>query len=167
MIKRPRDHQRSRVYKSETHCWGQGIKRVSHNSVRILETLPELAVFVLKILRNPELHKLYGSHMEDPVEVGDGRGTRRPYAFGTHKITMPKWARTNAVVIHEVAHVINNRCHRLPSVNAYTAAIKAGDASSHGSTYTRVYLDIVKALMGEDAFMDIRKSFGEFKVKVM
>jgi putative metallohydrolase (TIGR04338 family) len=165
--KRSRDFQRSKVYKSEALCWGNGVTKIHHNSVRTLETLPEMALYVLRILQNPELRKLYGAHLEDPIEVGDGRGTRRPYAFGTHKITIPKWARTNAIVIHEVAHVLNNRCHRLPSVNEYTARIHAADYSPHGAAYTRVYLDIVKAMMGEQASKDLRKSFDAAKVKVL
>ena len=72
--------------------------------------------------------------------VTDGRGTRNARAYGEYKIGLPTWARTPAVVLHEVAHLLS------PS----------GDA--HGAEFVRVMCDLWKWHTGKDYTASARKA---------
>lgn len=86
MSKRPRDYQRSRVYKWERAA----LPDFSDRSLS-LEQCGQLALTVARTFRRraPRIH--------------DGRGHRNAVSYGGC-IALPRWARTRPVVLHEMAH---------------------------------------------------------------
>ena len=104
MAGRARDNQRSKVYNWED--------TLSHT---------QMTLAACEALAN-KMRAVYGL---GPVLVKDGRGTRRARAFGS-SISLPSWARTNIIVLHETAHTID-----------------AWDNPSHGPVFMRIYIDLL------------------------
>jgi len=62
-----------------------------------------------------------------PPQLRDGRGCRR--AWGNHlEIALPRWARTERVVLHETTHAL---LYKLAAV------------SDHGPEFVRLYIDLL------------------------
>ena len=78
--------------------------------------------------------------MAAPPVVTDGRGSSAARAYGDYKISLPIWARTPAIVLHEVAHVLT------PS----------GEA--HGPGFVRMMCDLWKWHVGKDYTTSARKA---------
>ena len=119
-----RDSQRSKVYAWErTQPWwqtaqrGGGYTEVASSAVRPL-TLGECERFLSRVLTKAGV---------DTVTLGDGRGARWARG-GSWKITLPVWARTRPVMLHEAAHSI---------------AVQRGVSDRHGPIFVRIYLDLL------------------------
>lgn len=144
MKQRLRDSQRSRVYKAE-----QVLESLSER----LETVPEIEKYVryvwsLKRVRDAfPAGTLYG-----PPKVRDGRGRRRA-AGNAHSIWMPKWARSQWVTIHELAHTIQWR--------TYGPWMTAG----HGWEFCHIYLHLVLYVMGREAHDKLKAAFKAHRIK--
>ncbi|AXQ69237.1 hypothetical protein HOU02_gp488 [Caulobacter phage CcrBL9] len=65
---------------------------------------------------------------------------------------MPRWARCEHIVLHEVAHSLTIRRH------GYHVA-------SHGWQYAAIYLDLVRFGMGVEAHRMLKESFKAHKVR--
>lgn len=85
--------------------------------------------------------------------VLDGSG-RRSACGGLARIKLPRWARSEMVVLHEVAHslVAYYRRH-LPGVPA------------HGGLYVRIYIDLLVKFAGQDRAM-LRRTAEKAKVEI-
>lgn len=105
---RPRDGQRKRVYKAEAEWLSQlKVKGIPYDSD--IMDLHECSLWANKILNRVHMMDRRGGCYI--VEVTDGRGRRSAAAElntenGRGKIFMPKWSRHLAIIIHEVAHLI-------------------------------------------------------------
>lgn len=111
---RPRDSQRSKVYKAE---WM--LRRAGAPGAERIESVHEIQVYLDKLTasawwkRNFPHVKFRRRRYGEPdsvILVKDGRG--RSSAGGcsyTQEISMPTWSRTKAVILHEVAHVVSPR----------------------------------------------------------
>jgi len=141
-LTRQRDTQRSRLYKAE--------KVLTSFSER-LETPEEIATFLTKVCNRAPIQRRYGLHLRRSIEVHDGRRRRNACAWVNY-IKMPKWARTQYIVLHEAAHSINLRKH-----GTLIAA--------HGREYAAIYLDLVRFGLGTDAHAALKTSFAAHKVK--
>src|SRR4051812_18715124 len=96
-----RDSQRSKLYKAE---------KVLADMSRRLETVPEMDAFLKKTLSRAPIQRRYERVLRKGIEVKDGRRCRNALG-GYWWIKMPKWARTEYIVLHEAAHSITQRMH--------------------------------------------------------
>jgi hypothetical protein len=141
-LKHERDSQRQRLYNAE--------KVLAQLSKR-LETPAEMAAFLTKVCNRAPIQRRYGPFLRSSIEVRDGRGCRS--ALGsTYWIKMPKWARTEYIVLHEAAHSLTRRKHGL---------LVAG----HGREYASIYLDLIRFGLGVEAHDALKASFIEHRVK--
>lgn len=100
-VLRPRDTQRSRVYRWE----GEHVLPLD----REVLTLDDCAQLVEAAYRWAEPHKVAERDWRPPI-VTDGRGRR--HASGSRQaIKLPRWARTRPVVLHECAHGLADDQH--------------------------------------------------------
>ena len=82
------------------------------------------------------------------VTIKDGRGRRSGVAYG-NTISLPAgWARTEGVVLHELAHLL----------------VDSG-GPPHGPDYASTYLALVRRFMGSEAADVLRAAYKEFRVK--
>lgn len=138
-----RDNQRSRVYKAERCLWGDA---------KPLREVKDIEAFMKKQLSRKAILKRYPDATRT-IQVADGRGTRKALAYGDYKISIPLWARNEAVVIHEIAHIIAHRTY-----GQYRIA-------GHGWEFCSVFLDLVRFIMKREAHDALKKSFKEHRVK--
>jgi len=95
-MNRERDTQRSKLYKAESVVHGRDLVGVA-DMQRYVDELVKRAWFKR---RWPDV---------TDIQVRDGRGRRRAGASPANRyITMPKWARYEEVVLHEVAHIVTD-----------------------------------------------------------
>ncbi len=137
-----RDSQKGKLYKAE--------KILLPISQR-LETVPEMEKYLKKVLDRAPIQRRYSRWLGRKIVVKDGRGCR--HAYGNYNwIKMPRWARSQHIVLHEVAHALTLRKH--------------GDAvADHGWQYAAIYLDLVKFGMGAEAHDALKASFKQHKVR--
>lgn len=128
-----RDWQRNKVYTAE-------------RLVRVGRAMswPDTLRFVAKVLNSAKFQRRWGRW---GVEVRDGRGRVKAAAYGSRYITLPGWARTEDVVLHELAHIL------------------CPGWEQHGRLFARTYLELVKLFMGKDQHDRLRDSFREHGVR--
>lgn len=139
---RERDSQRSKLYKAE--------KVLESMSAR-LETVPEMDAFLKKVLSRAPIQARYGRVIQREIVVRDGRRCRNALG-GVNWIKMPRWSRTQYIVLHEAAHSITQRKFGL-------------GVAAHGWQYAGVYLDLVRFGMGPAAGEALKASFKAHKVR--
>ncbi len=113
--RRPRDVQRSRVYRWEAaHVFPHAGSSLS------LEACRALVEAAYRWAEAPAA----GDPLWRPPLVTDGRGRR--HACGSREVVkLPRWARTPAVVLHECAHGLAPRAMHGPAfVAAYVALLE-------------------------------------------
>jgi hypothetical protein len=119
-MERPRDIQRSRVYR-----WEDEVAKKSRGVLSKKLTLSQCQVLAAKA---------YGRYHPDlpaPI-IYARRGTRTALSNASrNKINLPNWARTPGVVLHEVAHLVT------PNTNA-----------DHGPEFVRMMCDLWKWYTG-------------------
>lgn len=138
-----RDTQRKKVYNAEAVL------------LRFAKPLREITD-IEKYLRKQLARKAITSRYPDAAEamrVKDGRGTRKALAYGTYAISIPLWARNEAIVLHEAAHVITSR------------HIDRRKASAHGWQFCETLLVLVRFIMGREAHDALKQSFKDHKVR--
>jgi putative metallohydrolase (TIGR04338 family) len=130
-----RDTQRSKLYRAEGVATGKSFADIA-----------EVRAYVEKINRSAwwrSHHKFPGI----PIEVTDGRGRRKACALGMRTIKLPKWARYEEVVLHELAHTI------------ITSRFGYGGAPAHGREFAKMLLLMVRHFMGKDDYETLKTSF--------
>jgi putative metallohydrolase (TIGR04338 family) len=138
-----RDSQRSKVYKAE---------RVLLRFAKPLREVSDVERYLKKELKRKAITSRYPD-AADAFRVKDGRGTRRALAYGDHTISIPLWARNEAIVLHEAAHVITTR------------HINTRQAAAHGWQFCEALLVLVRFIMGAEAHDALKKSFKDNKVR--
>lgn len=140
MAKIERD-QTTRVYGAESAC---GIKRSEEEL-----TLKQCQKFVDRVLARQYVKKNYGSYR---IIVRDGRGQRRATAswyYGQRVINLPKWARNEFVILHEISHHLDT--------GRYT----------HGALFATIMLDLVRNVMGKEKADQLQSGYALKGVKVI
>ncbi len=133
----PRDSQRAKVYKAERTVWNDADYR--HDDIKA-------AIAYVERVRASELVKRYAPELSRrPVEVGDGRGAARAKG-GFFGISLPHWARTEFIILHELAHVAISRRHGI-------------NVAGHGWEFCDVYLRLVRTMLGVEAHDRLRDAF--------
>jgi putative metallohydrolase (TIGR04338 family) len=145
---RPRDSQRSKLYAAE-HAIPGG-KRYT--------TVAECQAFVDSVLDRKLVQRHYPSAMDERwyhdgrhyrIEVRDGRGHRNATGCaGTRIIQAPKWARSQRVLLHEMAHVLVGQ-----------------GVAAHGWEFAGCYAFLVRQVMGKEAEAKLLASFKARKVR--
>ena len=139
---RPRDTQRQRLYNAE-----QAMGFLGDGPGKRMETVAEMQSFVDALLRSRWFKARWG--VWGRIEVRDGRGRSSAAAFGQHQIRVPRWARSELVVLHEVAHCLTPRGY-----------------ASHGPEFAGVFVALVRQVMGPAAAASLRDSFRSYRVRV-
>jgi putative metallohydrolase (TIGR04338 family) len=170
---RPRDAQRARVYRAED-AWaaqldaarrGAVLARVGGSAVvlpaeRRFGALDAAAAYCERVLALPEVVAVAGRL--DPPQLRPRRGLRsahwehgRPGDGPAIALPVPRhgepWALRESVVLHELAHHVGE-C--------------AGLTAGHRPPYPAVVLLLVEAVLGAEAALALRVSYGEQKVEV-
>ena len=96
-----RDNQRSRVYAWERAC----LRELAATSIGRAEfdTLQQCIEFAEPIWRK-ERGRLGLARQRPPAIERPAWGQRRALAHFDHRITLPRWARSRWVILHELAH---------------------------------------------------------------
>lgn len=141
MPREERDSQRSRLYKADD---------VLKPFAKPLLTVKDMERFVRRVWSSNRLHKKYRVGSRLPV-VKDGRGRRNAGGW-SGGITMPLWARSTNVALHELAHTITQRHY------GYTVA-------AHGWQYCGVFLQLVRWFIGKEAHDAFKLSMKQNKVR--
>lgn len=99
-----RDSQRSKVYAWERAC----VAQLAHSSIYDAEfkTLDECAAYATPIWRK-ERGRVGRARVKAPTIERPAWGQRRALAHFDHRITLPRWARSRWVILHELAHRLN------------------------------------------------------------
>lgn len=139
--RRERDKQRSRVYEWERHV----CKRLLGTSINMpdFETLDECDEFARPIWRK-ERGRVGLARQHAPEIARPHWGQRSALAHADHRITLPRWARSRWVILHEMAHRLTPR------------------DEAHGPRFVGVLMGLVARWMDLDAteLMEIADEFG-------
>jgi putative metallohydrolase (TIGR04338 family) len=133
MTRSLRDTQKSKVYTSE--------RTVSYS--KKFETMDEVNAYVARIVRSAFWKKMKGAHY---IHVKDGRGLRNAYAYDWGTIALPKWARHEVVILHELSHTLVN-------FDNYN------NVPSHGREFASMFLKLVKRYMGKQSHDELKRAF--------
>lgn len=143
--RRPRDSQRSRVYRAEAPV-----------SSSPLPGLDACAAFADRVVGTLWWHERFPTATIDRVpRLRPGNGARQAFLRdeddGTHTMTLPRRYRTKGVVLHELAH---------------WALREQPDLPDHGRTFTRVLLDATTAFIGPERAAALVEAYKSQKVRV-
>ena len=143
MKKLPRDSQRQKIYGWETaniHPYNK-----APLDLQECQELINQACAFYGFFRTPT--------------VADGRGRRRAgYSPLRHRISLPLWARTQSVVLHEVAHALADKVF---AAQERTPSCEPG----HGPTFARILIDLVHHFM-KIPIWRLRNSASRSKIKL-
>jgi putative metallohydrolase (TIGR04338 family) len=140
---RPRDSQRSRLYKAE---------HIIRYSGRGFDSIDEIQEYTNKLLNSAWFKKRFTAKR---IFVAKGRHDTSAWANShTREISMPTWTwGSEAVVLHEIAHILCDDKHGSDKV------------SGHGREYARILVELVDHCMGKDCGKVLRDSFKKHGVK--
>lgn len=137
-----KDPQKNRLYAAEDHPWEP-----------TMQTVAEAQAYVNKVLGRSYLRKRYDLPSE--ITVLDGRMRRSgcaDWVAGVGPvIRLPKWTRSEQVILHEIAHHVGG---------TYLGG-------HHGPTYAAVYLDLVGHMLGRDEAAKMQARFRVHGVKIL
>lgn len=132
---RPRDNQRARLYRAELEV----------DPGRRLPTVEKLQAYLDSLV---QADWFVARWPDRSFEVRPGFGHRRATADADGVLQMPKWARTEMVLLHEVAHCLT----------PWTFA-------SHGPEYAGVLLSLVRHGMGPAPAQALEDAFDRHRVR--
>lgn len=134
-----RDMQKAKLYRAEKVLLPYG--KVGDESV------PACEAFVKSVWQSTWVKKHFvRARLNGPPEIADGRGTRIARG-GLNRLNLPRWARTKAVVLHEITHALTP------------------DRPAHGWVFCKNYLAIVQHFMGTEAAKELRVAYREHRVR--
>lgn len=158
-----RDSQRSKLYAAENDIF--------RDRDVALKSVSDITTYIQEVSSRAPLKKRYG-HAIDlvswPVEIRDGRRHRIATAYGVTHIAMPRWARKDWIVLHELAHIIHARLS-FPGMGlrsragSRTRELRGG--AGHGWQYAAIYLDLVHFCLGKETHDKLKAAFKERKVR--
>jgi hypothetical protein len=141
---KPRDVQRRRLYHAE--------RQVSAYKRDLLPTIPDIELFVDQMLASHWLRTQFTPKVLEQIRVVSGRQNRTAYACGS-TISMPRWARSKFIVIHEVCHVVCDRYFG----NDFIAG--------HGVEFATLQVAMVTHFLGEQDGRELHQAFMRYGVK--
>ncbi len=132
---RPRDSQRARLYRAEGEV-APG---------RSLPTVERMQAYVDTLVEADWFAARWGARA---FEVRPGFGHRRATADANGVLQMPKWARSELVLLHEVAHCLTPAC-----------------CAAHGPEYAGVLLALARRGMGPAIAQALEDAFARERVR--
>lgn len=133
---RPRDSQRARLYRAEDLV----------DAGRRLPTVERMQAWVDGLVATDWFVARWG---ERSLEVRPGYGHRRATADAANGVLqMPKWARSELVLLHEVAHCLT-----------------PATVASHGPEYAGVLLALARRGMGPATAQRLEDAFASERVR--
>jgi putative metallohydrolase (TIGR04338 family) len=164
-VPEPRDSQRQRVYDAEQVIRGTLDTRLWTPEMTTEECRVAAQKFINKVCKRKYITRKYGADhgtsgffCNPPmVRLGANNKRRTATAFGGHTIEMPaassgRWAFVHSVLLHELAHNFERRKNR------YKYA-------GHDWPFAAIYLDLVRNVMGREAYEALKASFKKHKVR--
>lgn len=133
--RRPRDSQRAKLYRAEDEV----------NPGRRLPTVDKLQAFVDDVAGSDWFLARWGPRT---FEVRPGHGHRRATADANGVLQMPRWARAEVVVLHEMAHCL--------TPVAFAA---------HGPEYAGVLLALVRRAVSPGTAQHLEDAFARHRVR--
>jgi putative metallohydrolase (TIGR04338 family) len=131
-----RDTQRKRVYDAERDMtawtWTQTIAN------------DDLSTYVATVMNRRAVRARWGARH---VSITLKRGGKAYGGYG--RISLPKGARNEPVILHELAHVLAGEC-----------------GGWHGPQFTATYLLLVRTMMGRETYTELRAAYKANRVKV-
>jgi putative metallohydrolase (TIGR04338 family) len=138
-LAKARDSQRQRLYNAE-RTFGDFYRRANN-----LQTVGDITKWVEAIIRKRWFVELFRINA---VTIRPGTRNRvfaRGGARGTTAVlTLPTWARTEMIVLHELAHA----CTPASSVRA-----------GHGVEYAGTYILLIEKVLGKEKADELRDAF--------
>lgn len=139
---RDRDNQRTRLYKAESVIR----KSQSDKYAKYLDgSIPSCQEYVNALLKTAWFSRRW---MVKYVNVKSGKGARG----GINGMSLGKWARCEAVILHELAHNLVPR--------------SCPTASAHGPEFAGVFHYLVQQVMSKEEALKLKASFKENKVRM-
>ena len=132
------DYQRQAVYDAEEICsfWLQG----KHLSVKEADKL------ITRISKWAKIEKPYCQ-----FNATDKEGEVFPVAKGmAHTIILPEFAMNESYICHEMAHVITYQKKQI---------------DYHGPKFIKIYLDIIKEILGVNNYKELLNTFKIYNIK--
>lgn len=146
--KSTRDNQKSRLYAAERMAFGY-----EWDVKPDFKTLPQVDAYIHSVTKGKIFQRHYPEWSQVNLYLRPGRRARMAFASMhevdgeyRHSITLPLWARRKWVILHEMAHIINDL--RNP-----------GPKAAHGYQFALIFLDLVEKGMGKDARRELRKCY--------
>jgi len=99
--------------------------------------------------------------------VGDGRARRKAcWDASCYEIKLPQWARTEAVILHEMAHWIVDRA-TVPREDdrGFWRPQYDRDHAAHGIEFAAVLLELVRLQLGAEATKALKAGYKAARVK--
>lgn len=134
-VARPRDSQRTRLYRAEDEL----------SPGRRLPTVQVLQAYVDELATTEWFVTRWGRRS---FEVRPGHGHRRATADRNGVLQLPRWSRTELVVLHEVAHCLTPERY-----------------AAHGPEYAGVFLSLVRRRLSPAAGQALEDAFGRHRVR--
>ncbi len=126
---RVRDTQRSKLYRAEA---------VLHKWKKPLPSVDDVVTYVIKVFGSKRVAAAFPTvALSSPPRVKDGRGNRSAKG-GTYHISIPRWARNDVIVLHELAHTITRRAYPI-------------NCAGHGWQFCATYLKLLLYFIGREA----------------
>lgn len=132
---RPRDSQRARLYRAEDEV----------DPGRRLPTVEKLQAYVDGVAGSDWFRSRWGDRA---FEVRPGHGHRRATADANGVLQLPRWARTEVVVLHEVAHCLTSVAF-----------------AAHGPEYAGVLLALVRRAVDPGTAQKLEDAFARQRVR--
>jgi len=188
------DNQRSRVYGAELSISDKkyqsklGKKMLQPQKIRELYSA-DTNEYIGSVVEVPASTKQCKAYMEKVVSyewftarwhistpswvegnaprVGDGRARRKAcWDASCYEIKLPHWARTEAVILHEMAHWIVDRATVPREDNrGFWRPQYDTDHAAHGKEFAAVLLELVRLQLGAEATTALKKAYKMLKVK--
>lgn len=142
-----RDNRREKLYRAERKLCDTPLEG------QRFESVDQMQKYIDNLIAQKWFKKTW-PNVIDRVTIHCGAGNRRATCSHTSGflrrpvIKMPIWARSELILLHELAHALTpNRC------------------AAHGWEFAKAYLRLVKNRLGSEAEKALKKSFREHKVK--
>ncbi len=132
---RPRDSQRARLYRAENEV----------DAGRPLPTVATMQAYVDGVAAAGWFTQRWGDRSFD---VRPGYGHKRATATREGVLQMPRWARREMTILHEVAHCLTPETY-----------------AAHGCEYAGVLLALVRRAMGLGPAQALEAAFGRHRVR--
>lgn len=158
-VKRPRDSQKSKLYRAERHAFLSGDMAFFQHDLHAFPDLKACRLFALRVVQSKTVRRWWPhtTRITD-VYVGPGKGAR--IARGSYdwsrseaRLKLPRWSRNKPIILHELAHSISE-------VNA-----GPGQRPAHGREFAGILLKLVGLFIGREAKKRLLAAYKKYQVR--